>query len=974
MLLSAVAQQSFGAPTYYTITNLGTLGGDSAAALDINNNGQVVGYSYDSQNQRRGFLYQNGSMTDVGTLAGASTVARSINDAGQIAGSSYLNTVSAYRAYVDNNGTLTNLGTLPGDFDSYARAINSSGQVVGISRDFSYNAHAFLYDNGAMTNLGNLAGYAQSKAYDINDCGQIAGVSYNFLDNGHAFLYSGGTMTDLGTLGGASSYARAVNNAGQVVGGSYNSSSIQRAFLYQNGTMTDLGSLGGLTSYARDINNNGMVVGSSETAAAGVYHAFVSSNGAMTDLKSLIDPASKWSLRSALSINDSGSIVGVGVDAAGDASAYMLTPITREFAKLSVLAAYTNLRMMKGSTAAVAGGSIEIDAAGYTATGYALSSSGVSITAPTGAVVPAAVTAVPFGMSWTDTSHVGAKSANVTLANTSDPSGTGNASMTVTGAVVANRVLNVAPLGVSSAPVRIMAKKSATTTISTGNDAAVDSDDAATRVKTVAGGKIKSGAATITYAATQPGGSLLSQFDGVGQTANVAMSFTKTGHYAGTVNLAPVTSGGVTTAGLLSDGETSSFGATVLPANLAYDVNVLDPRRLKTTANRINFGDVLRGATVSGNFGVTSTNRNADSSATTMVNVAPGGSQLGELTVAQTLVSSASAVNVGVSGKLNNYGTTSVKGYVPVGTAEAASVQDTTAYKDLSVRYTANVGIAKFGKNGGTSFGSGETVLSANVAAGSTLSHLSSKVDPKKTLAANMTSEASVTGLGSLPAKTLYGAVGSEAEIVESTALGADSTVTMQWRKRLPGEAGVASGLGSSTLPAGAWLTSDVVKIGGVASGVSYALQMTFDNRINRAIDGPTAGTVANELPGLYLAQFNTTANKWLNAATSSTIGSDAEQGVLMSLSNFLAANPTSSLADLQGSWGVDPVTSSIGTGHSWAIVAGGGSGIFAVDPSHSMTFSAGGSSVVPEPSSFAILIAAAAGLLGYAMRRRLRV
>ena len=64
---------------------------------------------------------------------------------------------------------MTNLGTLPGDFDSYARAINSSGQVVGISRDFSYNAHAFLYENGTMTNLGNLGSYTQSKAYDIND-------------------------------------------------------------------------------------------------------------------------------------------------------------------------------------------------------------------------------------------------------------------------------------------------------------------------------------------------------------------------------------------------------------------------------------------------------------------------------------------------------------------------------------------------------------------------------------------------------------------------------------------------------------------------------------------------------------------------------------------------------------------------------------------------------------------------------------
>jgi hypothetical protein len=121
------------------------------------------------------------------------------------------------------------------------------------------------------------------------------------------------------------------------------------------------------------------------------------------------------------------------------------------------------------------------------------------------------------------------------------------------------------------------------------------------------------------------------------------------------------------------------------------------------------------------------------------------------------------------------------------------------------------------------------------------------------------------------------------------------------------------------------------------------------------------------------VAQFDTTANKWLNAAASSTIGSDAEQGVLMSLSNFLAANSTSSLLDLQGSWGVDPATSSTGLGHSWAIVAGGGSGIFAVDPGHPTTFSVGGSSAVPEPSSFALLIAAATGFLGYGLRRRTR-
>lgn len=978
VLMAAVSGQAFGAPTYYTITHLGTLGGDSSAALSINNLGQVVGTSYNASHDQRGFVYENGTMTDLGTLAGGTTVARGNSDSGQIVGSSYVG--NAYRAFSYENGVMTNLGTLSGDYDSYGRAVNSSGQVVGISRDFSYNAHAFLYDNGTMTNLGALSGFAQSKAYDINESGQVAGVSYNFLDSGRAFLYNNGSMTDLGTLGGASSYARAVNNAGEVVGGSYNASSVERAFIYKNGTMSDLGTLGGFTSYARDINNSGQVVGSSETAIAGVYHSFLYSNGTMTDLKSVVDPETSWNLRSALSINDSGCIVGVGSAGYGDTSAFMLTPITREYAGLSLATDLTNVRVLQGSTAAVGGASVAIDAAGYTATGYTLSSADASISGASGTVVPAGVTARPFGVAWNDTTQTGARSTTVTLENTSDPTDSGNHTMNVTGAVVANRVLNVAALGTSSAPVRVMAKKTLTTAIGTGSDPTVDGDDAATRVKTVSGGKIKSGNATVTYASTQPNGALLSQFDGVDQSANVDVTFAKKGHYTGTINLAPTSSTTLATKALLANGEATSLGATVQAANLSYDVDVLEARKLRATTKRIDFGDVLRGATVSGNFVVTSTNRDPSLSSATMVNVAPGGKQIGELTAAQTLVASGGSVNVAVSGTLNNYGSNRIRGALSVASAEDASVQDTSVYRDLSVQYKANVGIASFGRGtGATSFNTGGTILSAAVAAGSELSHLSSMVNPKRTLAANLTPASSVTGLSSLPAKTLYGAVGSEAEIVTSTPIATDATVTMQWRKRLATEAHDPSAGTSTTLPSGAWLASDVVKIGGVASDVTYALQMSFDNRINLAIDGPVNGTVENELPGLYVAQFDTTANQWVNAALSGGVGAGAQQGVLSSLSDFLVDNSTTPFSDLLGSWGVDPLTSSTGIGHSWAIVAGGGSGIFAVDPNHSATLTAIEStfvgvsvgSAVPEPSGLALAIAAAAALLGYALRRR---
>jgi hypothetical protein len=539
--------------------------------------------------------------------------------------------------------------------------------------------------------------------------------------------------------------------------------------------------------------------------------------------------------------------------------------------------------------------------------------------------------------------------------------------------VVDNRVLNVTALGTLASPVRVMAKRALITTINSGVNPLVDSDDTATRVKTVVNGKVTDGKATVTYASSlyQPGGTVLPTFNGEGQSAGLAVTFANTGHYAGTINLAPVPPvPGVINWNrpLLGDGEDPSVGATVQPANLTYDVNVLQPRRLRTITNKLDLGNVLLGADIAANFTVTSANQNPSAEATTKVRVAPGGMSLGQLTAAETPVAAGGAVNVPLTGKLTNYGVVSMSAKLPVVTGEDASVQDYSSYKGVSVKYKANVGLAKVG-TGTPAFGIGETVLSAKVVAGSSMTNLSSKVNPKGTLAANPTPAASVTGPWSLPTSKLYGTVGSEAMIVSSTPLASDATVTMQWRKRTPGEAH-AYGVVDPTLPSEcSWLASDVVKIGGIASSVDYALQMSFDNRINLALN--MGGSLATDYPGLFLAQYNTTTSHWVKASDMVTAGSYAEKGVFESFSDFLAgaysAHPTLTLADLLGSWGVDPSTTSTGTGHSWAIVQG--SGIFAVDPDPS---AAGMIGAVPEPSALVLMISAVAVfLLGYGIMRR---
>ena len=72
--------------------------------------------------------------------------------------------------------TVTDLGTLPGGSGSEAWGINASGEVVGYASNSSGYQHAFLYSNGTMKDLGTLPGlYSASCAYGINASGQVVG-------------------------------------------------------------------------------------------------------------------------------------------------------------------------------------------------------------------------------------------------------------------------------------------------------------------------------------------------------------------------------------------------------------------------------------------------------------------------------------------------------------------------------------------------------------------------------------------------------------------------------------------------------------------------------------------------------------------------------------------------------------------------------------------------------------------------------
>ena len=306
--------------------------------------------------------WRTGVMTDLGALVeGVNSDTRWISENGLIAGDSENGEIDPLndgfpeiRAVLWKDNQIIDLGTLGGGYESIAHAVNSKGQVVGLSLNTIADPNsmigsfygigfqqtrAFLWQNGEMQDLGTLGTGTNAIALLINEHGQVAGDSYTSTDpspscfyNSNvfplktgAFLWEQGKMTDLGGLGGTCTLASALNNQGQVAGWSnLAGDQAYHAFRWDRAArphLRDLGTLGGTLSIAEAMNEAGDAVGAAQLPGDQVFHAALWERQGITDLGAPgTDQCSE-----ATSVNSSDQVVGISVPQCGanEATAFL---------------------------------------------------------------------------------------------------------------------------------------------------------------------------------------------------------------------------------------------------------------------------------------------------------------------------------------------------------------------------------------------------------------------------------------------------------------------------------------------------------------------------------------------------------------------------------------------------------------------------------------------------------------------------
>jgi probable HAF family extracellular repeat protein len=311
----------------YTLTNLGTLGGNYTVGFAINDSGQVVGSSALQQvngaSPQHPFLWSNGTMTDLGTFGGANGTATAISANGHAVG-------AADDAGLGSHVFLWNgaLQALDPTEESRGSGLNNSDDVVLAIGSEQPGGDGYLYENGVLTPLPH-GSYTRMLPSGINNAGVIAGsCQTDYAGPNRACKVVNGALSTLAS-GGNSSVGAAINQAGDICGYSTFSSNI-RATLWRNGARVNLGRLhngrdsecNGLNDFAQEVGQGRKGPNFTSPIRAVLFDPV---NGAR-NLNSITGRPTGWILTQAFGINNNGAIIALCVVNGQADRACLLTP------------------------------------------------------------------------------------------------------------------------------------------------------------------------------------------------------------------------------------------------------------------------------------------------------------------------------------------------------------------------------------------------------------------------------------------------------------------------------------------------------------------------------------------------------------------------------------------------------------------------------------------------------------------------
>lgn len=286
--------------------NLGTLGGASSYATDVNDLGTVVGWSTTAAGGTRAFRWTiTQGMTDLGTLPGDDwSRAVSITNTGEILGvSGRADDVAGSPVVWTPSGTATPLSIplsqgsgflLPENRNAADLVTGSTGGGSHPSHAWAWSALLGLYDITAHLPDFSSTGFGESYASDVNSWGVVVGTNHARVctdpraggECWHAFLWNALTgYRDIGIpvgnrLASAQVTGAAINALGVVVGWTSPRGAFPplHAYVWHERTgfttlpnfSADTSSYGG---YAEAVNLLGTAVGASEDPELGAIQA-----------------------------------------------------------------------------------------------------------------------------------------------------------------------------------------------------------------------------------------------------------------------------------------------------------------------------------------------------------------------------------------------------------------------------------------------------------------------------------------------------------------------------------------------------------------------------------------------------------------------------------------------------------------------------------------------------------------------------